>query len=182
MRSVILPSLAPLLKKHPQVQLQIQTRELHDLLPLLKSGEIDFIINDQNLEREELESHLLGIEHNVLVEKKDYSGPDIYLDHDEKDQTTTAYLRQIKIKGPLHRRYLDDVYGLIDGVKLGLGRAVLPIHLIGREKSLRILHPKQSQDIGVHLHYFKQPFYSKLHQLIVKELTASASSFLKVEA
>ena len=53
------------------------------------------------------------------------------LDHDSRDATTNSYF---KLKPELakneKRRSLDDVYGLIDGMKLGMGRAVLPLHLI----------------------------------------------------
>jgi DNA-binding transcriptional LysR family regulator len=180
MRSVVLPALAPMLKKFNQVQLQIHTVEMQELLPLLKSGEVDFIISDLRYEREELESRELGTETNVLIEEKKYSGPDIYLDHDEKDPTTINYLRLTKAKLTQPRRhYLDDIYGLIEGVKIGLGRAVVPAHLIRNEKTLRVLRPKETLDVQVYLHYFKQPFYSKFHQLVVKELTENAPALLK---
>lgn len=62
---------------------------------------------------------------------------------------------------------------------MGLGRAVVPTHLIGHEKTLRILNPKRSLDVPVYLHHFKQPFYSKFHQLVVSELTKHSSTLLK---
>ncbi len=179
MRSVALPALAPLLKKYSHIQIQMLTREIHELLPLLKSGEVDFIITDSNDSREELETAFLGTEVNVLVESKDYDGPEIYLDHDERDQATTGYLKAAKAKMQIQRRYLDDVYGLIDGAKLGLGRAVLPRHLIKHDKDLRIVNPKQTIDTRVYLHHFKQPYYSKLHQLVQSELVKHSPQMFK---
>jgi len=180
MRSVVLPALTPMLKKHPQVQLQFQIKEMHELLLLLKTGEADFIISHEEYEREEIESHLLGTEVSLLVEAKDYKGPDIYLDHDDRDRTTIDYLRMTKTKvGKVQRRYLEDIYGLIDGVKLGLGRAILPVHLIKQEKSLKIIDPKKSLSYKVFLHHYRQPFYSKFQHLIVKELMENSASLFE---
>jgi DNA-binding transcriptional LysR family regulator len=71
----------------------------------------------------------------------------------------------------IKRIYLDDVHGIIAGLKSGLGRAVVPLHLIKNEKSLTIVNPKESLDVPVYLYYFHQPFYSQLHQAIVAELS-----------
>ena len=171
MRSVIIPALAPLFREHPGLQLQVVTKEMSELLSVLKTGEVDFIVTSQKHERDEFESVLLGHEQNVLVEAKDHKGTEIYLDHDSSDDMTLAYLRKAGIKTTqIRRRYLDDVYGLIDGVKCGLGKAVLPRHLIAREKDLRILHPKIFLQTEVHLAHFKQPYYSSLHRQVVMNL------------
>jgi DNA-binding transcriptional LysR family regulator len=130
MRSVILPSLSFLINENPLLKLEFHIRETHELLSLLKHGEVDFIVTAENLNRDEIECVKLGTEQNVLVEKENYKGPDIYLDHNETDETTLKYLRKFGSAKKLSRRYLDDVYGLLDGVKLGLGKAILPVHLI----------------------------------------------------
>ena len=61
---------------------------------------------------------MLTHEENVLVKLKKAPDTEIYLDHDESDPTTKAYFFQNKgAFKPSNIRYLDDVYGLIDGVK-----------------------------------------------------------------
>ena len=178
-RSVLMPALAELAAKHDALQFEFFTREVDDLLPILKRGEVDFIVSDQSYQREELETVSLGVEKNVLVEKHGYDGAEIYLDHDERDRTTLNYL---KLTGPrtgaIRRRYLDDVYGLIDGVKLGYGRCVLPLHLIKKEKVISVLHPRSVLQVPVDLFYFKQPYYSKLHLAVIREIARKSPKLL----
>jgi DNA-binding transcriptional LysR family regulator len=173
MRSVILPSLAPLLVKYPRVKLELISRELRQLPELLKSGEIDFMVLDQNLNREDLETVHLGDELNVLVQKKNYKGEDIYLDHHENDEITFKYLRMRSTNrsSKIERRYLDDVYGLLDGVKLGLGRAVLPLHLVKEDPEISVIEKGRSLKVPVVLHYYRRPFYNKLHTAVVEALS-----------
>ena len=177
MRSVIMPSLAPLVQKYPEVKLHFHTRELQELPILLKRGEIDFMVLDHHSDRSDFETLKLGEEKNVLVEKKNYKGEDIYLDHDENDQTSIRYLQMIGKKKKPQRQYLDDVYGLIDGARLGLGKAVVPRHLIKGSKDLVIVS-KKNLIFPVILHYHQQPFYSRLHQTVVSTLKAESAKYL----
>ncbi|MEM7647247.1 MAG: hypothetical protein AAF203_10075, partial [Pseudomonadota bacterium] len=132
---------------------------------------IDYMIHYDPWYKDEIETVLIGHEENVLVEKAGYQGPNIFLDHDERDQATARYLKMIKSKKPYQRRYLDDVYGLIDGVKLGLGRAIIPTHLIKKEKQIKIINKQTLLKFPVILHYYRQPFYTDLHTQIVETLT-----------
>jgi DNA-binding transcriptional LysR family regulator len=168
-RSVVLPALSDLLRANPKVQLKLLVRELYDLESLLKSGEIDFLITTSELERSSVLSQKLGNETNVLIQKKGYKGPDVFLDHDEEDTTTVKYLG--KKAGKFPRHFLDDIYGIIDGVQLGLGRAVVPRHLIRDKKDIEIVNPTKTLLIPVFLHCYEQPFYSKLHEAVVQALT-----------
>lgn len=177
LRSVILPTLSPLIKEHPQIQIKLITRELYELRPLLKSGEIDFMILDQDLAQEGYFTHLLGYEKNIQVQKHGFKAPDIYLDHDEEDKTTFRYLKKKTAVG-LQRRFLDDIYGIIDGVRLGIGRAIVPLHMVQDLKDIEIVDPEKYFTSPVVLHYYQQPFYSKLHLRIVKELTVGCPKFL----
>jgi len=170
MRSVALPALSPLLNKNSKVQLQLISKEMVELPVFLKSGEIDYMILYHELIRDDIETVFLGDEKNLLVEKPGYLGPHIFLDHDENDETSSKYLRLKKSKKSFGRRYLDDVYGIIDGVKLGIGRAVVPIHLIKDDPGIHIVDRKTILKIPVVLHYYRQPFYTQLHQEVVKHL------------
>jgi DNA-binding transcriptional LysR family regulator len=174
-RSLITPSLAGLLSAQPKVQLQTQTRELRDLLPLLRNGEADYVILDHRLEREGVEAITLGTEKYVLVAPKTGKTPDVYLDHDELDDTTRRYLKHAgKTTEKLTRHFLDDIYGIIDGVELGLGKAVIPRHLIRRNPGLRIEAPKLWLEVPVVLHFQKQPFYTRLHGAVIDAVVTGA--------
>lgn len=169
MRSLILPALSEIMKSHPDVRLLFMNREMDELPGYLRRGEVDFLILSSELSQQGIESIYLGDERNVLIEKRGYSGPDVYLDHDENDRITAQYLKMTKYKAKYHRNFMDDVYGLIDGVKAGLGRAVVPRHLIENDSSVKIINEKELT-IPVFLNYYSQPYYSKLHQLVVKTL------------
>ena len=180
MRSLVLPALAPLLREHPAVRLEVITRELRHLPESLRRGEIDFMILDHRLERDGIEAHELGRERNVLVRPARGKAPEIYLDHDEEDEVTRNYLKQAGRKtAALKRRFLDDVYGLIDGVAKGLGQAVLPRHLISGRKDLRVISPGTELEIPILLHYYAQPYYSRLHSEAVKALRDEVPKLLR---
>jgi DNA-binding transcriptional LysR family regulator len=172
-RSVVLPALAPLLRENPAVQLKLMTQELYELPPLFKSGSIDFMVLDHELAQEGVATRLLGHERSVLVQKRGYKGPEIYLDHDEDDSTTLRFLKK-KSAARIARRYLGDIYGIIDGVRLGLGKAVLPLHLTSGVSDLEILDPDRTLSVPVVLHHYEQPYYSKLHLAIVAALLKQA--------
>ncbi len=176
-RSVVMPALKNLLAANPELELKTLTGELYELPGLLKSGEIDFMVIDETLTQDGLAHHVLGHEQNVLVQKKGYRGPEVYLDHDENDRITVRYLKRKSAAG-LKRRYLDDVYGLMDGVRLGFGRAVLPLHLIEGHSDLQVVEPDRILTIPIVLHHYEQPFYSRLHKSVVDSLKNHAPEIL----
>ncbi len=179
MRSVIQPSVNRILVEHKKLKLSFMTKELYELPDILKRGEIDYMILDNRLDREELERINLGFEHNVLVQAKNYAGPEIYLDHDENDTVTEDYLKIAKRKiRKLERRYLDDVYGLLDGVAGSLGIAVLPMHLLANRRDLEIVNPEIVLKLPVSLYFYKKPFYSKLHKAFLDQLIKNSRRIL----
>jgi DNA-binding transcriptional LysR family regulator len=171
LRSKILPAFKPLLSKNSDLGLKIFSREINELFKLLKNSEVDYIITNTDPQRDDLEILKLGEEQSVLVESKKNRSADFYLDHDENDATTLRYLKLAGLPSKkIRRRYLDDVYGLIDGVKLGLGRAILPLHLIEDDAELRILHPKTLLREPIYLVFYRQPYYTKLHEAVTASL------------
>lgn len=170
-RSLMLPAIAPLIRDNPSLHLELLSRELHEILNLLRYTHVDFAILDRPVDQANIESHFLGIEKNVEVASTMFESPDVYLDHDPKDETTINYFRLVK-RDPrkLRRRYLDDVYGIIDGVRLGMGKAILPYHLINEYPDLKILNPKVELEVSIYLHYFRQPFYTELHKNVLKTI------------
>jgi DNA-binding transcriptional LysR family regulator len=169
-RSKILPALSPLLKAYSELSIRMVTREVHELRPLLQSGEIDFMILDHEFKKDGVVSVKIGTEKNVLVQKRGYAGADIFLDHDEDDTTTLNYLKK-KSSAGIERRYLDDIDGVIDGVILGLGRAVVPLHLIETIKNIEIVDEERFVKNEIYLHYYEQSFYSRLHEAVVSAIS-----------
>ncbi len=180
LRSVVIPSLAPVLRANPRLQPYFLEVELRDLPDRLLHGAVDFIVIDRPLQRSDLETVKLGEEENVLVTSAQYDPPaDLYLDHDTDDQTTVEFFAAQSRAAPAIRRgYYDDVYGIVEGVAMGLGRAVIPRHIAEAEKRLEIVKGFQPVKVPVHLQYFKQPFYTQLHDTVVESLTKRAGKAL----
>ena len=75
---------------------------------------------------------------------------------------------------------MGDVYGIISGVELGLGRAVMSKHLLKNNKAIRFVPGFKKYAVEVKLHYFEQPYYSKLHSQIVNELIKTTPELFKI--
>lgn len=175
LRPIVLPALSKITESHPLLGLEVHSGELSDLFPLLKNGEVDYLISANEVPSVQVTSLLLGMEINVLVEAASGSPKDIYLDHDSKDETTANYLhlKPQLLKEQIKKRYLDDIYGLIDGVSLGLGRAVLPLHMVENRKDLKILYPKTQLKIPIYLHTFASNYQTLLEKTVVEELKSA---------
>lgn len=181
MRSLVLPAVGKVLATNPQVSLKLVSREIDELPGTLQQGEVDFLLWERKLELEGVESIFLGNEINVVVHSKfKKCRKDVFLDHDERDQTTLRFMKvQPKPVAELKRIYLDDIYGIIDGVTMGLGRAVLPRHLAEQHSSLEVDKSFKAIESPVYLNYYKQPYYSRLHTLVHDVLQSHLKSQLK---
>lgn len=180
LRSVIIPTLQPILDEHPQTLCNFICADMNELPGLLQRNEVDFIVMDCKLDKSNLETIKLGQEKYVLIEgRKKSDRDDIFLDNDSKDQATENFFKAQGKKTPKFRRsYFDDCYGIIDGVALGLGKAVMPEHLVTDNSQIKISKDFKPYKVDVILHYYHQPFYSKLHQAVVETLSKASTSFL----
>ena len=180
LRSVIIPTLAPFLQKHPKVQVYFQSYEMGDLENVLKTGNADIICMDYKWEKKGINAQVLGHEEFVVIESKKHSPQeDLYLDHGPDDNATIDFFRhQTKAPKFLRRSFMGDVYGIIDGVELGLGRAVMSKHLIVDNKLLTIVKKYQSTKRPVTMYYFEQPYYSRLMKEIIEILEVKAGEYL----
>lgn len=170
-RSLAIPSLKKIMHHNPRLSIQLITKEIQDLRTLLNNAEVDYILTSKKSDSPNIESIFLGYEKNVLVKLKKAAETNIYLDHDANAPTTKAYFSQHKTSfKPSNIRYLDDVYGLIDGVKNNYGKAILPLHLIAKEKDLEIIDPKKVLNVPVYLQYFAQPFYRRAHTAVLQDV------------
>ena len=169
-RAVVLKTLAPFLKNNPGVQLFFLMREMKNLPDLLKSGEADFIFMDYEFGKGKVISHFLGEEEFVLAESMSgCKDPNLYLNHDEDDFMTHRFFeKQGEQEVKIRRLYLDEMYSCIDGVAHGMGRGVLPLHLVKDDPRIKIYNDYQSLKMPVYLHYFEHPVLSDLEKQIIE--------------
>lgn len=179
---IVVPALSRFIRKNSGVQMEMIVRELEELPSLLQSGQVDIIVTCGKINRYQYEELYLGDEVNVLVESKKFDDvPDVYLDHHAEDRTTIDYLRihDNKIQN-LKRGYFDSINGILAAVEAGLGRAVVPLHMLKDYKNLRVVRGERKLKVPVYLCFLKQPFYSKLHTAALDIIKKDVPDFLKV--
>ncbi len=179
--STVVPALSDFLNKHSSIQFEFIEREIRELPDLLQNGSVDFIITCGKLDRVNFEGYYLGDEINVLVESKKSSSSrsEYYLDHDSNDQVTLNFLKiQGSKKTKISRCFMDNIAGIIAGVEAGLGKAVIPLHLINGLKNLKIVSSAKELRQPAYLYILKQPYYSRLHSAVVKELVEKVALHL----
>jgi DNA-binding transcriptional LysR family regulator len=180
MRSVIIPALAPFLRENPEVVCEFKQYEVIELFDVLKSGKADAIVLDYLLEKKGIIKHSLGEEEYVVIESAKYVSPkDLYLDHGPQDNATEEYFLQQPLRPKKMRRsFMGDVYGIIDGVEEGLGRAVMSKHLLKSHNHIKIAKGYKRYSRPVTLNYFERPYYSALHKVMVDQLCKKCRIFL----
>lgn len=181
LRSVVMPSLAPLMQQSPGVGFEFFSREMSQLPAALRANEVDIILSNQKLEKKDLVAEHLGDEKCVLIESDDpkFGRNTTMLDHDFADPTTDDFFAQNPTKSVKYQRcYLDEVYAIIDGVRLGLGRAVVSRHLIENNKGIREVTGYKNMKLPVYLYYHQMPYYTRLHQSVLETLRKKVKSFL----
>lgn len=141
LRSVLIPALKPLLEKHPNLLCEFKCANVSDLPGMLQRAETDFVVIDYRLDRANIQIDLLGKENFVVIEgTKSSRRSDVFLDNDSQDRATELFFKAQGGKAPKFRRsYLDDCYGIVDGVNLGLGRAVMSEHLVKNHRGINIV-------------------------------------------
>lgn len=180
-RSLVLPALAPFLKKYPDVQFSLFGGQLRMLPELLLMGEIDFLLMDHAISRVGIESVQIGVEEYVLAEAKHKTTiAEAYLDNDPDDKFTVEFFRiQKSPPKELKRVFLNDMYGLLDGAALGLGRVIAPRHLLEGDSRLSEVPGYKTLSVPIVLNYLSQPYYSKLHEEVLKILSTDIKRRLK---
>jgi DNA-binding transcriptional LysR family regulator len=180
-RSVVLPILAGLVKDHPNVRLDVRNGELRDMPGLLSSGATDFIFGTQPLEKNGIENHQLGIEENVVIQATGKKvREDVFLDHDEEDQTTFEFFKhQGRKTFEFKRDYFDEIEGILEAVRLGIGQAVVPAHLVKGFKGIEVVSGFKSQKSPVYLSYYAQAFYPALHLDVIQRFKEEVRGYLE---
>ena len=178
-RSVLIPTLAPIMKDHSKCQIEFSSHEVVDLMDILKRSQADIIITDYKPHVAGIESHLIGKEEYVVIESNVYGSiPDIYLDHGPHDNATESYFDfQDKVQS-YRRGFMGDVYGIIEGVELGLGKAVMSKHLVKDIKNIKIKRYPKRYYRELYVSFMKQSYYSPLHIYVCTELKGNSRNFL----
>ncbi len=171
MRSLIIPALSPMLRKNTDIHLSFQSHEMSDLPGILGSSRADYIILDFEMNKRGIQQEFLGHEEYVVIESARYSTPgNVYLDHGPIDNASESFFSS-QSKMPSYRRsFMGDVYGIIDGVEEGLGRAVMSKHLISENKKVKILKGFKPYRKPITLHYYERPFETILARKVREEL------------
>ena len=181
LRSVILPALGTMLRANPRVTCQAIKSEVHELHDMLIDGKADFCVSLSECERMGVENTQIGVERNVLIESERYHArPDCYIDHEPRDNFTERFfLSQTGSTVPkMQRVYFDDIYGLIDAVSEGIGRAVVPVHLIQPAHCVRAVPGYRPFEVPVMLNYHAQPYYTRLQRTVIDTLTTECAPLL----
>jgi len=181
LRSVIIPALADFLRKNSKIQFEFIKGEIFELPNLLRSGEADFVISDERFNKSDIVEESLGTEEYVVIESlKHQSQADVFLDHGPADNATETYFNfQAKKPKKYRRVFMGDVYGILDGVSEGLGRAVMSKHLIHKKCAVKMIKGYKKYEKEVTLHYYNQPFYPAIFTAIKDELLKNCSNYLK---
>jgi len=184
LRSVIIPAISSLLRKNPKIQCDFIHKETQGLPELLERSECDFILLDYSLESPGIEKIILGYEQYIVIESSKYVSPEnVYLDNAPDDPATQDFFNNQEGTPPEYsRRFMGETYGIISGVEEGLGRSVMPVHLLTDRPHLKKVEGFSLYKKPVTLHFHKQAYYSDLHQAMIRELKGNCSKYLNPEA
>lgn len=172
LRSIIIPALVDFLRKNPKVHIDFQSYEMFELPDVLNTAKADLIVMDYSWQKKGIAESNLGSEEFVVIKSPKYDTPqDLYLDHGPLDNATEEFFKtQSRAPKNIRRSFMGDVYGIIDGVKMGLGRAVMSKHLVQSNRLIEIVSGYSRYKRPVTLHYFEQPYYSRLMTKVIAEL------------
>jgi DNA-binding transcriptional LysR family regulator len=181
LRSIIIPALAPFLRGNPNVQCEFIKGEMGKLAEMLKTGEADFIILDHALSKTGIAQDKLGNEEYIVIESSKYtSRTGIYLDHNPEDTVTESFFQK-QAKGTpkgFRRSFMGDIYGILDGVEQGLGRAIVSKHLIKKNKNIKKVSGFSKYSLEVTLHHYERPYYPRLLKEVHKQILAETKKLL----
>lgn len=179
MCSMAIPSLAPFLRENTRASVEFSSHEVIDLEEVLKKNKADLVLTDYKPDFPGLESHLIGREEYIMIESnKIKKNESIYLDHGPHDNATDSFFKYQGINTPYERRFMGDVYSIIEAVKLGLGKAIMSKHLTTKQPGLKIKKFRRRYFREIYLSYYKQSYYSPLHKNICHEIIKESKKFL----
>lgn len=177
MRSVVMPVLADSLLRNPTLRAHFVVADMVELRDKLLRGHADFILTHLPIDRCGYRSVEIGVECNVLVEGTAPGAlTDVYLDHNQTDDFSEIFLRRARAEvGVVKRGFCHDIYGILDAVCLGLGRGVVPLHLLTPDMPLRQVPDfPQALLTPVYLQYAEAEHRPKAQRLVAEILKTEA--------
>jgi DNA-binding transcriptional LysR family regulator len=178
-RSIVMPALSALVHENEGVVVHVFARELRELPGVLRSGESDLILTDRRIDEAGVESLHVGDEANVLVEPRK-GRTDRFLDHDPDDTITDRFARLNGLElGASRRVYLDDIYGILEGVSSGWGRAVVSLHLVSEFPKLRVIPGHEPLLTPVYLHGRASRHRTSLERAAIAAIAAACARVLE---
>lgn len=179
-KSILLPVISQILKTNHHTQLELLCKEVRELSKLLQCGQVDFIFSTQPMSKQGVENHLLGYEENVLIRPKDKSHiKDVFLDHDENDSTTFHFFQIQKNKNKIYKQiYLDNIHLILEGVQLGMGLAVAPLHMVRNSTQFEVIKDYKSLYMPVYLSYYVQSYYTDFQKNCIKHFLTEVPTYL----
>lgn len=120
MRSLIIPCFKKMIIDHPRISIEFSTHEMNELEGILSSSRADIIITDYYPQKANTDELAIGREEYVEIRSKKINSPEIYLDHGSHDNATKSFFEFQGTKKNYHRKFMGDVYSIIDGVALGI--------------------------------------------------------------
>lgn len=167
-RSKLVPVLSKLQRKAKNINYNVMTLELRELESSLYSGESQFILTNTVISKKSVVSTLLFSEEYVLIESNKQKTQDYYLDHDTEDETTINFLEKNKIPtSEIKRLYFDEIYSIIDAVSMGIGKAVVPRHMLSHVKGVKIIDKYKPMKLDVFLCYKNRTYYTELQKAFI---------------
>lgn len=179
-RSVVMPSLRHIMLRNPNLRVHFIVADMGELRDKLLRGHADFIVTHLPVERHGYESIVIGEEINVLVEsEKDEAITDIYLDHNQADDFSETFLHAINADiRVIKRGFCHDIYGILEGVAFGMGRGVVPIHLVEPGRGIRVVpdYPRALKT-PVMLQYPTPDYITKAQRVVLESIKTHATRY-----
>ncbi|MCA2961435.1 MAG: LysR family transcriptional regulator [Silvanigrellales bacterium] len=175
--SIVAVAAAAASRKFPSLVFDLRVDEMAVLPRLLENGSVQFCLLDAPLTAGPFEARVIGVERNVLVERACGPVADVFLDHNQTDAYTKTYFGARAGAG-LTRHFVGDIHAILAGVKHGLGRAILPRHLVRGHDDLRILNPSKELRVPVVLHFAKQSYMPESLRGVMQALVETAKETL----
>jgi DNA-binding transcriptional LysR family regulator len=180
---VVLPALAPFLREHPAVQIEVRREVDRRIAEALTAGHIDFGVAQEPADAPGIVDVPLGMEEFVMCESRDHATRrDVFLDVSPSDNTTEMFFASQpagrRPRGRWIRSFLHDEPGILLGVELGLGRAVKPRHTIAGDAAVRVDASFAPIRKPVRLQYRRQRYYGRLHQAVAGRIEDAVRAHL----
>ena len=168
LHSLVAPAIAPWLRKNTRAQIYFSAlqgvRREKQAWDLVQRAEVDFLIGTASSKLKAFDCHYLGKQRLVGIESRKYGErKNTFLDSRPEDNTTERFFAaNPDKKADFERSFLHDEEGILNGVSLGLGRAVVFSSMLNAGLPIRKLSGWKSLTWNLYLVYRKQPVYPKL--------------------